>query len=184
MTKDEELVKKAKNGCIACFEQIIEKHKRQVYRIVISIIKDPIDAEDITQEVFLKIFESLNKFKGKSTFSTWLYRISVNTSLTYLKKNKKNLEFIDDYKNFESSDIEENIYNRDLLKVIFKEANSLPKKEKLVFILKFQNGFSNKEIAEILKTSSASVKANLYHALKKIRSRLRQKGYIGDEFYE
>ena len=184
MIKDNELIKKAKNGCITCFEKIVKQYKRQVYKIVISIIKNPIDAEDVTQEVFLKVFESLSKFREKSTFSTWLYRVSINTSLTYLKKNKKNLEFIDEYKNSKSFSIEEDIYNKDLLEAIFKEANSLPRKEKLIFILKFKNGFSNKEIAEILKISNASVKANLYHALKRIKNYLRKKGYLGDGLYE
>ncbi len=181
MKTDEELIEKIKDGNIAAFEEIITRYKAKIYKIIFSIIRDPQDAEDLVQEVFIKVYNSIRKFRGRSRFYTWLYRITVNVALNYLRKNKKNLEFIDDIGfSLKEREIEEHIYTQEIVKEIFDLANALPKKEKLIFILKFQNGLSNKEISEVLGLSRDSVKANLYHALKKMRKSLREKGFLGD----
>ncbi len=181
MKTDEELVEKIKDGNIAAFEEIIIRYKAKIYKIIFSIIKDPQDAEDLVQEVFIKVYSSIRKFRGRSRFYTWLYRITVNVALNYLRKNKKNLEFIDDIGfSLKEKEIEEHIWTQEVIKEIFSLANTLPKKEKLIFILKFQNGLSNKEISEVVGLSRDSVKANLYHALKKMRKFLMEKGFLGD----
>ncbi len=180
MTREDKLIEQLKNGDISVFELLIKRYKVRVYKLILSFIKDPKEAEDLTQEVFLKVYESISKFRRNSSFYTWLYRISVNMALSYLRKRKRELEFVDNMFFDHLVDLDKEVENRELIETVFKIAESLPKKEKLIFILKFQNGFSNKEISEILKISRDSVKSNLYHALKRIRKHLRIKGFLGD----
>ncbi len=177
--KDEELVERLKKGNIWAFEELIKRYKRRIYAIILSIVRDRDESEDLVQEVFLKVYEGIGKFRGKSSFYTWLYRIAVNVALSYLKKAKRELEFREEIKDPQHfKDIEEDLIKEEFVDSIFKEANTLPKKEKLVFILKFHNDLSNSEIAEVLGISKDSVKANLYHALKRIRKKLKQKGLL------
>ncbi len=181
MIREEELIDKIKRGSISAFETLIKRYKVQIYKLILRIVKDPKEAEDLTQEVFLKIYENIAKFKGNSSFYTWIYRISLNVALTYLRGQKRKLEFIDDmiYPS-RLTNVDEDIENKELIETIFKAAEGLPKKEKLVFILKFQAEFSNREISEILRISKDSVKSNLYHALKRIRTYLKKEGFLGD----
>ena len=82
------LLHKAKNGDIYAFEDLISKYEKKVYNTVLRIIRDKEAAKDISQEVFIKVYKSLKNFNEKSKFSTWLYRIAVNTSIDELRKNK------------------------------------------------------------------------------------------------
>ncbi len=90
MIREEELIEKIKRGSISAFETLIKRYKVQIYKLILRIVKDPKEAEDLTQEVFLKIYENIAKFKGNSSFYTWIYRISLNVVLTYLRGQKRN----------------------------------------------------------------------------------------------
>lgn len=185
MKTDEEFIERIKKGNISAFEYIVKKYKKKVYTIIFNIIRDTQDAEDLVQEVFLRVYSSIKRFKGRSNFYTWLYRISINVSFDYLKKNRRNLEFRDDFSiSVDAIEVEKGLGRKEIIEKIFDLANNLPKKQKLIFILKFQNDFSNKEIGEILGLSQDTVKANLYHALKKIRDALKKEGFLREEYYD
>ena len=86
---DEQLINKILSGDKAAFRLLMEKYQQQVFHVAMGFVHSRQDAEDITQEVFIRVFRSLGSFKEQSLFSTWLYRITLNCSINYVKKNKR-----------------------------------------------------------------------------------------------
>ena len=82
------LIKSALNGDMSAFEELIIQYEKKVYNVALRVLKNPDDAMDISQEVFIKIYKNLDKFDGKASFSTWLYRITTNTCIDELRKRK------------------------------------------------------------------------------------------------
>ena len=86
--EDLAIVRKVQDGDVDAFDALILKYRERVYSVIYNLTSNREEASDLTQETFIKAFQSINRFKGKSSFFTWLYRIALNTSLTYLRKNK------------------------------------------------------------------------------------------------
>ena len=89
-----EFIKELKSGSEKAFGRLIEENQKKVYRIALSFVKNPTDAEDIAQEVFIRVYTSIGNFKGNSSLSTWIYKITYNLSLDFLKRNNKKLKTI------------------------------------------------------------------------------------------
>ncbi|MDI6701012.1 MAG: RNA polymerase sigma factor [bacterium] len=167
---DEILIENFLKGDESSFKIIFERYYEKVNRIVYSYTKNYDDAKDVTQEIFLKVYESLKSFKKKSKFSTWIYRISVNMSISFLRKKskEKNLFSID-----EVGDIEERVeedepsYDRKLAEKILFE---LPENQRLAFILSQKEGKRYKEIAQILNVSEKAVESLIYRARENIKN--------------
>ncbi|HAF07143.1 MAG: RNA polymerase sigma factor [candidate division TA06 bacterium 32_111] len=171
---DEILIENFLKGDESSFKIIFERYYEKVNRIVYSYTKNYDDAKDVTQEIFLKVYESLKSFKKKSKFSTWIYRISVNMSISFLRKKskEKNLFSID-----EVGDIEERVeedepsYDRKLAEKILFE---LPENQRLAFILSQKEGKRYKEIAQILNVSEKAVESLIYRARENIKNFLEK----------
>ena len=103
---DEQLIEKILSGDKEAFRLLMEKYQQQVFYVAMGFVHSREDAEDITQEVFIRVFHSLGSFKEKSLFSTWLYRIALNTSINYINKNKRQKFFT------EAGDNLMNLFNR------------------------------------------------------------------------
>ena len=86
---DEELVKRVKSGDIDAFEEIIAKYEKRVFGLIYSVLKNDNEIEDVAQEVFVKVYKNLDKFQGNSSLYTWIYRITTNLCLDYIKKRKE-----------------------------------------------------------------------------------------------
>lgn len=129
-------------------------------------------ADDIVQDVFVKAYSALKKFRRESSVYTWLYRITVNVALNTLRKQRvKDFIRIDEF--FETADDKNEqpdvvFEKNEQQKLIEKAIAKLPKKQKTVFILRYQEELSYEEISHILKTSIGGLKANYFHAIKKI----------------
>ncbi|MEG2583593.1 MAG: sigma-70 family RNA polymerase sigma factor, partial [Oscillospiraceae bacterium] len=93
MATEKELIKRAKNGEVEAFEELISTHEKLIYNISYRMAGNPDDAADMAQEVLIKVFRNIQKFKGDSKFSTWIYRVATNTCLDNVKKMKRHVAF-------------------------------------------------------------------------------------------
>lgn len=141
------------------------------------MVLDHDDADDITQEVFLKLYRSLDDFRGESKFFTYLYRISINYSLNHLNKNKKIISRKVDieHADLRSKDLkaDEEIDSKERTKLLEKAIKSLPEQQRTVFNMRYYDNLSYEEISNILNKSTGGMKANYFHAIKKLEKCLR-----------
>jgi RNA polymerase sigma-70 factor (ECF subfamily) len=183
---EKELILKAQQGNQIAFEELIYNYDRTVLSIAMKYTKDPDDAKDIYQEVFIRVFRGLNKFEFRSEFSTWLYRITTNVCLTY--KTKKNEQIMvslqeehdEDKLDYENKDLqfdgispEEETISNDLGILINNAVESLSAKQRITFVLKHYEGYKIREIAEMLNCKEGTVKKYLFDAVNSLRRKLR-----------
>ncbi|TAF67065.1 MAG: RNA polymerase sigma factor [Cytophagales bacterium] len=158
------------------FEWLMHNYQRKVYSIVRKMVIDHEDADDITQEVFIRIWKSLDNFRGDAKLFTWIYKITTNLCLNFLQKKKKkfwlSIQNIskDLTQKLESSPyVEANEVQLKLQKALLK----LPDKQRLVFNMKYYEDLKYEEISEILGTSIGALKASYHLAVKKIEESLQ-----------
>ncbi len=154
------------------FYLIVDEYKDRVYEICYRVVGDYDDANDVSQDVFLRVYSSLKKFKHNSSFSTWLYRIAVNSSISFLKKSnsqKKRVDTSSDLTNIESGDRSSDIDN-----LIQESIKKLDEKDRVVVVLKDIEGFSYEEISSILHINIGTVKSRLSRSREKLKVILRR----------
>jgi len=178
------LVERARAGDQAAFEQLVRQYDRQIFRVAQHITQNREDAEDITQDVFLKAYGKLEQFQGNSKFSTWLVRIAVNESLMRLRKRKtsRTVSMDQDVQTEEGSiprdfadwsPNPEQIYGQsELGDILRKTINGLPPGFRTVFTLRDIENLSTEETAEALGLSVPAVKSRLLRARLQLRERL------------
>jgi RNA polymerase sigma-70 factor (ECF subfamily) len=169
------------------FIEIYEQHKRIVYTTVLSYLQSTEDAEEVTQDVFVEVHRSIQKFKGESTITTWIYRISINKSLDFLKaKNrKKRFAFITSLWHPESGKLQHDpgnfehpgvlLENKEKSALLFAALYRLPEKQKTAFILSKVDGLGNIEISRIMEMSVGAVESLLSRAKENLRKELEKK---------
>lgn len=184
MEEDFELLAKFKKGNQQAFELLVRKYKTTVFNTIYSIMGNAQEADDIAQEVFLKVYTKADSFKGESSFSTWLYRITVNRCIDELRRRKNKIisyeiEFnqeeklkLKDVLASRENDITEKLRQKELQDIIQKAMNSLPEKYRIILTLKETEGLSYKEISQIMKISLAKVKTWLFRARQKLKGKL------------
>jgi RNA polymerase sigma-70 factor, ECF subfamily len=175
---DGELVRKFQDGNESAFNELVLRYQEKIYWVARRFSGSHDNADDITQEVFCKMYESLKDFRGDSSLYTWLYRIAVNVSLNYLRKQKVR-EFlrIDEMFEVESSADESPeaiVEKKEYLSLIEHAVAMLPEKQKTVFVMRYYEEMPYEEIAEVLKTSVGGLKANYFHAVRKVGEYIRR----------
>jgi RNA polymerase sigma-70 factor (ECF subfamily) len=172
------LVERFKKGELGAFDDIMKKYQKQVYNLAYNFIGNGEDAYDISQEVFIKVYKSLDKLRNGSSFVIWLRRITINACTDYLR-SKVNEETLDDISYLHNSISSEDknsdqlMETGELQKIIFRAVERLPKGQRKVFILRHYEGLSLKDIAETLNCSLGTVKAHLFRATRKLRDLLQ-----------
>jgi RNA polymerase sigma-70 factor (ECF subfamily) len=170
--EDFKLINEFTNGSENAFNRLVIKHQKSIYWHARRLLGNHMDADEVTQEVFLSMYGNLKKFNFDSALSTWLFKITFNKSVNHLRKRKvKKFLFLDDDEVKEMSNNEnivENFEAKEKLEKIDKILNQLPIKQREVFILRRLQGLKYKEISEITGKSEGALKANYFHALKKI----------------
>lgn len=185
-SSDEELIRRFKRGDEKSFKELVERYQSRVYSIVLGMIGDRSDTEDLCQEIFVKVYRNLDKFKGKSKFYTWLYRIAVNTcinaqngqkrkpasiSLSYPmgKDEKPLLTKISESSEKCSMEI---LKNKELGSKMKSAIDSLSDGLKEVFIMREIEDLSYKELARIFQCSEGTIKSRLFRAREKLKEEL------------
>ena len=175
MGKSLKLLEAIADGDQKAFQQLYELFAEKVYNTALSYAQNEQDAEEITQDVFTSIFRNAAKFKADSTVRTWIYRITVNTSLNHIKR-KKRFSFLKfgalqpDQPDFEHPGVL--LENRENAKALFKAIDTLPKNQKTAFILSFVEVLPRQEVADIMGISLKAVESLLQRAKKNLRDKL------------
>ncbi|MGQ9846368.1 MAG: RNA polymerase sigma factor [Bacteroidales bacterium] len=161
----------------AAFKELIEKYQQPLYWHIRKILLDHDDTDDVLQNTFIKVWNSLPEFKQQSKLYTWLYRIATNEALTFLRnKNKRTFFNIDNLNAEWNVRLESDPYfNGDELELALQKAIlTLPDKQRIVFNMRYYDDISYEDMAEILETSVGALKASYHHAVKKIEKKLKQ----------
>lgn len=169
---DIELVNEFKNGNTSAFDEIVRRYQKKVYSLARKILTNHDDADDVAQEVFIKLFHSLYEFKGESSLFTWIYRITINECNSLLRKKKiREIIPIDEVVNFlrQNETPEQELIDKEEKKLIEKAIENLPPKQRAVFVMRFFENLEYEEISNILKKPVGTLKANYFHAVKKIQ---------------
>ena len=178
---EQRLIDEAKSGSHEAFRSLVERYMKHAYNVAYSFVNDHDDAEDVAQEAFVRTYRSLHFFRGDSEFSTWLYRIVMNLSLNRLKQKKtksmRELPQLDAYANIAGSNPASSLLIDTKIHVE-KALHQLPTLQRSVVILRHIEGFSTKQVANILRCSEGTVKTHLFRGLKKMRTLLE---YLKEE---
>ena len=161
---------KDENLRVAAFSVIVKEHSEEIYRHIRRMVLVHEDADDIAQNTFIKAWMNIDTFQGKSRISTWLYRIAINETLTFLNKNKGTLVSLDTPEGAIAEQLEsDTFFNGDKADAMLQEAIArLPEKQRLVFNMKYYDEMKYEEISSILDTSVGALKASYHIAVKKI----------------
>lgn len=173
---EKELLQEIANGNRIAFSIFYNSHIAKVYNIALSYTKSVPEAEDITQEVFAKIFLKANSFKGNSSISTWIYRITINTSLDHIKKIKRTRSHTESL-NQTMIDFEHPgalHENKEKAKLLFKAIDLLQTNQKTAFILSYIEGLPRQKVADIMKVSLKSIEGLLQRAKQNLRTELKK----------
>lgn len=174
------LVRRAQSGDEQAFAELFQQHKSRVYSVCLLMTKDVADAEDLTQEAFLQVFRTIGSFRGDAAFSTWLYRVAVNTVLMRLRRRKGGVTVsLDEPVNADSSSLHREFGKRDpdlsgaVDRLALRRAiDELPEGCRKIFSLHEVEGYQHHEIAELLDCSIGNSKSQLHKAKLKLRTLL------------
>lgn len=176
------LIEKAKNGDIEAFENLIRQSEKIVYNIAYRMLNNSEDVKDISQEVFIKVYKNLKNFDEKSTFSTWIYRIAVNTCIDEMRKRKgkQTISIEEDIQQedgtvkkqipIQTKTPEEDYIKKEQKEELLSAVEELSQTHKTVLTLRDLEGFSYAEIAEITETSVGTVKSRLSRAREQLKN--------------
>ena len=165
---------KDENLRAVAFSAIVKEHSEDVYRHIRRMVLAHEDADDITQNTFIKAWMNIGSFQGKSKISTWLYRIAINETLTFLNKNRATLVSLDTPEGAIAQQLEsDTLFNGDKADAMLQEAIArLPEKQRMVFNLRYYDEMKYEEISTLLDTSVGALKASYHIAAKKIEEYL------------
>ena len=179
---DIEIIQSIQAGRTNEFKRLVEKHQSSVFRTALGFVHIKEDAEDLTQEVFIRVFQSLDSYQGNAAFSTWLYRITVNICLNHLNKTKGRgiIQFAEDMmqslfnKAGENRNPVEELIDAERETAIRNAIDSLPEKQRTAFVLSKYDDLSQKEIAQIMQISEGAVEQHLQRGKINLQKKLGQ----------
>jgi RNA polymerase sigma-70 factor (ECF subfamily) len=184
------LIQKAAQGDNRAFEALVEAYEKSMFNLAFRLVPDKEDAMDIVQEVFLKAYQALPKFRGDSRFSTWIYRVCMNASLDHLRRKQRTQVFSLDEPIMlgespitrdirdDGDSVEDLVENRSLGDRVMKVLQDLEPVHRAVIILSDVRGFSYQEIADIMGVSIGTVKSRLHRARNMVRRLLPREQFV------
>lgn len=179
---DLELIDEFRRGEIACFSELVRRYQQKVYWIARRVVGTHEDADDVVQDVFVRVYEALSDFRAESGFFTWMYRITVNVSLNALRKKrvKSFLRYDEMEEELESADdrSDTHVLQKEYQSILEQAIDRLPPKQKMVFMMRYYEEIPYDEMAKMLNKSVGGLKANYFHALKKIQLYVRRESSL------
>lgn len=157
----------------AAFRELLQLYKERLYWHIRKIVINHNDADDVLQNTFIKVYRSIQNFKGDSKLFSWMYRIATNESITHINKNAKRLQITnEEHQNKAINNLRADVYfeGDDIQLKLQRAIASLPQKQQLVFNMKYFEDLKYKDMAEILETSEGALKASYHIAVKKIEA--------------
>lgn len=186
---DLELVERIQSGDRDAFKDLVERYQRKVYSICYGMLKDSESSLDVSQEVFIKVFRYLSKFNKDASFYTWLYRITVNMCIDYIRKNSKVKRVEYDDRLVREDDVAgdehilpstlgihpDKVYGRkELRKKMLEALESLSERHRTILILREVEGLSYEEMADVLTISKGTVMSRLFHARRYFQEAIKE----------
>jgi RNA polymerase sigma-70 factor (ECF subfamily) len=178
----ETAIGRARAGDLAAFQSLVEQHSRDVFRLAFRITRNEMDAEDAVQETFLKAFQKLSGFDGRSSFGTWLYRITANTSIDALRRRRREegrSDSLDDETASPSRRLATNdptpdrlLFSTEVKARLQVALDGLTEMERSAFVMRHFENFPLAEISQILNLKESATKQAVFRAVKKIRRTL------------
>lgn len=184
MQDDPKLLAALRNRSPGAFQELFELYSDKMYRLAVSIVGDESDAEDVVQEGFIKFFEKIETFEGRSSIGTWLYRVTHNASIDRVRQKKSGVLLESDLKGAEEGlpipqqitswdgNVTELYDQQELLQILDATMQSLPEKLRVAFFLRDIEEMSTEEAAEILEITPGAVKVRLHRARLLMREQL------------
>ncbi len=179
------LIQQLHLGVVSAFAHLVDTYQHLVYSTVLGIIQSKEDAEDVSQEVFIQVYQSIKQFKGESKLSTWIYRIAITKSLDWQRKKTRKKRFAiverlfgwdDDSRGYDPPEFHHPgvvVENKEKAAILFKAMMKLPENQKVAFTLNKVEGLSYFEVAEVMQVTEASVEALLHRAKQNLRKELK-----------
>lgn len=181
MEKEQELVQSAQNGDLAAFEALVKNYSPALYRFIYRLVGDPVDAEELTQETWVRAWQALSRFKRQSSFKTWLFKIGMNLAFN-LRKRRKATERLNELMLASTQDEPVEAFQQKRREEVVKATLAkLPPDQRTALVLAIYEGLSYKEIAEVMGRSVRAVDGLLVRAknnLRQILAPARQQGII------
>lgn len=183
---DVELVLKAQQGDVHAFDELVERYHGKIYGLTYNMTSNREDAEDLTQEVFVKAFQALPRFKGKSSFYTWLYRIAVNKTINYRKKrNRKRALSLDQFdQEIKTDEVYHDLTSKgsplrnvsltELQKKMNEALQTLSEKHRTVVVMHDMQGIPHEEIAKVVGASVGTIRSRLFYARRQMQAELSE----------
>ncbi len=183
------VVQRVQAGQVGAFDQLVQKYRERIFSVIYNLTGNREDASDLAQETFIKAFQSISRFKGRSAFYTWIYRIAVNSTLSFLKKRNRRRFFsfetigeeVSRSELFEvlasRSRTEKGALMRELQEKLNDSLQNLSPKHRTVVVLHEIEGLDHAQIAEITKTSVGTVRSRLHYAKQQLQAQLTD--YLG-----
>jgi RNA polymerase sigma-70 factor (ECF subfamily) len=171
---ERELVEACQRGEREAFDQLVVRYQRDIYRLCYRYVNNHEDANDLAQEVFLKAWRGMGRFRGESSFSTWLYRIAVNACLNFRAARRPATQELPEALPDPRMGAAGRVESEEQARRVRAAVGRLPEKQRATLILKVYHELTHEEVAEILGSTVGTVKANLFHALGNLRKLMAQ----------
>ena len=166
---DLELVESTKAGDKSAFSTLVLRHQRGLLRLSLRFVKDLDTAEDVVQEAFIKAYEKLDSFEGRSSFKSWLYQIALNTARNRLRETRRETIDVEDTHLSVKAVVETDMVHTAVAELLNKEVEKLPFRQRTALVLRVYEDLSFQEIAEVMQCPYDTAKANYRHALLKLK---------------
>jgi RNA polymerase sigma factor (sigma-70 family) len=183
---DGELVLQSQQGDVHAFDELVERYHGKIYGLTYNMTSNREDAEDLTQEVFVKAFQALPRFQGKSSFYTWLYRIAVNKTINYRKKrNRKRALSLDQFdQEIKTDEVYHDLTSKgsplrnvsltELQKKMNEALQTLSEKHRTVVVMHDMQGIPHEEIAKVVGSSVGTIRSRLFYARRQMQAELAE----------
>jgi len=168
---ENELVTACLDGRSGAFDLIVDRHRRAIYQLCYRFVSNHEDASDLSQDVFLRAYRGLRRFRGQSSLGTWLYRIGVNVCLNRVNAKVPVSEPIDEHRGLDAKgeSPSDRMLREERARLIRAAVAKLPPKQRVTLVLRIYHDLSHQEIADIVGSSVGAVKANVFHALQNLK---------------
>ena len=181
---DAELVARLQQGSEAAFRTLVERYQDRIYRTVLSLLRSPEEAEDVAQEVFVEVYQTIARFRGEAALGTWLYQLATSRALKHRQKAraKKRFAFLTGLLGFDNEVLHEPpdhghplalLEGQQQLRLLLDRVAELPAQQQVAFTLRHEQELSYEEIAEVLHLTVAAVESLLFRARQTLRKRLQ-----------
>lgn len=189
--EDAQLVKRCLRGDGKAFEELLSKYRRPVYSICLRMVRNETDAEDLAQETFVRTFNVLDRYNPSYPFSSWLYRITSNLCIDFIRKRRKGVFSLDEPVSgddgdmprqiaADSGDPERDLHTREMMAVLEEAVATLPEHYRMIVILRHQEQLSYEEISDNLGIPLGTVKARIHRARNMIKNYFQEKGMLDE----